>query len=528
MAENIDKSPNFAENFAKKLNNWQKIQNFAEKYAKQVMAILAFYATEKITAQHDPDRPANALEVMTLDTYLDDGEWNQNTDTEKNEGISDQCLWVMNAFNADTRLDGTFIQYTISHLPDSELSATGDKPQDLINFYNYITTHGFNQNHYNFWFNSQGYGAASYIGPINGWVLSIGGSAIDSKHIFGHESAFAMAANPGNYDNGRINMDYHQDMTPYGGPADYVSSNGKTMGAATSGGGAMLPLFSTPVDYNSANPDNFPNHLNPDNAIHFIIPSGSIPIHYWVEYQEMDNAVNEGDGGNTTDGFANFFANYPNFTQTVTAMYNPDTGQNEGFTNPVAPDVLVVQNDTILVLNNATAYTPRKLPLAVDQNFAGDYYVPNETTFFIYEDSNFANNQYVLGPFTKEQLANGIDISALADGDYKIMAYNFWTNSEFGASQATDFVKATAGVAENQLAGLQVYPNPTNTLLHISAEENIRGYRLFTLDGREIISNALYPQNFAEIDMSRLPGGIYLLEIRGADNRVSRMKVVKQ
>ena len=148
----------------------EKFRGISRKYATRAMAILAFgLATKKMQSQQRDTQAPNTIKLMTVDNRLDDNQWNSIAVADREAGFCLQDHFTTTALNADTRLAGIFVYHTSTHLPDSELASTGNRGNDLNNFYTYISGHsGFDINHYNFWYNHQNYGAQSFNGPHNG------------------------------------------------------------------------------------------------------------------------------------------------------------------------------------------------------------------------------------------------------------------------------------------------------------------------------------------------------------------------
>ncbi|MEM9835496.1 MAG: lamin tail domain-containing protein [Bacteroidota bacterium] len=73
---------------------------------------------------------------------------------------------------------------------------------------------------------------------------------------------------------------------------------------------------------------------------------------------------------------------------------------------------------------------------------------------------------------------------------------------------------------------VKLYPNPTSSLLNISAPIQLEGYRLFDVNGRVLQSSqATFEQQ--AIDLSQLPKGAYYLQLLGADGVITR-PIMKQ
>jgi hypothetical protein len=71
---------------------------------------------------------------------------------------------------------------------------------------------------------------------------------------------------------------------------------------------------------------------------------------------------------------------------------------------------------------------------------------------------------------------------------------------------------------------LSLYPNPTNGLLNLSADQNIDEIKVYNLSG-QLILNSIQPNN--QIDLSHLESGVYLIEISIEGSQVIR-RIVKE
>ncbi len=82
-----------------------------------------------------------------------------------------------------------------------------------------------------------------------------------------------------------------------------------------------------------------------------------------------------------------------------------------------------------------------------------------------------------------------------------------------------------AGLDELSLKGFSYYPNPTNGIVNLSANEKIDKIRVFNVIGQEVIRES--PSNFdTKIDMNNLPTGTYFVNVQVA-NKVGTFKMLK-
>ena len=107
----------------------------------------------------------------------------------------------------------------------------------------------------------------------------------------------------------------------------------------------------------------------------------------------------------------------------------------------------------------------------------------------------------------------------------KIMAGNedITTSKQFVVKGATEvkvtFKKSTA-VTDVASAQLQIYPNPTAQELHIAGVAPHLLLTLYNVEGEAVAVAMADTQGIAEMDLSHLPAGLYLLQISGELHRI--------
>lgn len=90
----------------------------------------------------------------------------------------------------------------------------------------------------------------------------------------------------------------------------------------------------------------------------------------------------------------------------------------------------------------------------------------------------------------------------------------------------------TIGITQNLAtdsfddANFAFYPNPVNDVLNLSYTENITKVQVINLLGQEVRTNSM-DATLAQVDMSNLPSGTYLVKVTAAD-KVKTIKVIKQ
>ena len=97
----------------------------------------------------------------------------------------------------------------------------------------------------------------------------------------------------------------------------------------------------------------------------------------------------------------------------------------------------------------------------------------------------------------------------------------FIDNFQITASSLSD----TAGVEDESLVTLNMYPNPAIDVLNISSQSTINTVEIFNILGQKVITMQVEDTS-AEINVSNLNAGIYLIKYE-INNSTSTKKFVK-
>ena len=112
--------------------------------------------------------------------------------------------------------------------------------------------------------------------------------------------------------------------------------------------------------------------------------------------------------------------------------------------------------------------------------------------------------------------------TATSTGGTEFLSTDFSVNEDkeqmiFGVISETE-----TAVDDIKLADVQVYPNPTNSIVEVTAEFRIEQLQLFDQVGKLVLSSQT-----DKMDLTNLEKGIYLLKIEGDGGRLVR-KVIKE
>jgi len=95
---------------------------------------------------------------------------------------------------------------------------------------------------------------------------------------------------------------------------------------------------------------------------------------------------------------------------------------------------------------------------------------------------------------------------------------------DFGVFKYYDNV---AGVTDNVISDLMVYPNPASSIVNIATENNnINNISVFDITGKEVVSVKEVGLNNTSIDVSNLDKGIYLLKVTTENNAQKTLKLL--
>ncbi len=84
----------------------------------------------------------------------------------------------------------------------------------------------------------------------------------------------------------------------------------------------------------------------------------------------------------------------------------------------------------------------------------------------------------------------------------------------------------TLSISDNVIEGLKVYPNPTNNVLLLKAEENILNVSVVNIAGQTLMSQDTNGMN-TQIDLGNLPAGNYILKIT-TDKTIGTKQIIKK
>ena len=125
--------------------------------------------------------------------------------------------------------------------------------------------------------------------------------------------------------------------------------------------------------------------------------------------------------------------------------------------------------------------------------------------------TDYDHNDGIAGPNVK-----GLDIDS---------QNNVWVATTTGVSKISTTPSSTT---QDQLAVINVYPNPASTVLHISlSRDNIESISLYDNFGRKVVSYNNISVSLLDINLSDFSSGLYYLEIVSLDGLASKKVLVQ-
>ncbi|MBP6755120.1 MAG: T9SS type A sorting domain-containing protein [Bacteroidia bacterium] len=124
-------------------------------------------------------------------------------------------------------------------------------------------------------------------------------------------------------------------------------------------------------------------------------------------------------------------------------------------------------------------------------------------------------------------------VAGVADTDYKIK-YTLTSTADADGSGTNDTdsitqtfkVVTTLGVNQLEKSTFSFYPNPTNNVINISSEQDIKTISLFNLLGQEVVSRSINAKQYT-LNVENLSKGTYLMKVV-SENTAEFQKVVIQ
>jgi Leucine-rich repeat (LRR) protein len=134
---------------------------------------------------------------------------------------------------------------------------------------------------------------------------------------------------------------------------------------------------------------------------------------------------------------------------------------------------------------------------------------------------------------------DGLQVDNLIPGaTYYIQAWLESTSSgllpQNNSSEVGDFVikvedtTTMSGLSfEYRLPSVEIYPNPASHRVYLKSDQNIIGYQIFDINGKEVMVEDQLSTMEKSIDVNELSSGIYLLKVNGLQSSSTQKLIIK-
>ena len=106
----------------------------------------------------------------------------------------------------------------------------------------------------------------------------------------------------------------------------------------------------------------------------------------------------------------------------------------------------------------------------------------------------------------------------LQGGNVEVVAASF----EGFSGMDLDFELTTSSQDITQATNIKVFPNPSNGILNIETQEEIKSIKLFSINGIEVTNKVEVNEQFSILNLSQLPAGNYLLQLNTEEQQFAK------
>jgi len=146
----------------------------------------------------------------------------------------------------------------------------------------------------------------------------------------------------------------------------------------------------------------------------------------------------------------------------------------------------------------------------------------------------------VVSPNATFDVGTLVEVYATADLNNKVQKWSVNGSETITAATAFQFTvvsgannvvvtfQSTVSMTENMISNLSIYPNPTNGMLFVKNEGNLKSITLYDLAGKAISVKQVEGKQLIEINASKFQKGVYMLRITDNKGNVANHKFVKE
>jgi hypothetical protein len=94
--------------------------------------------------------------------------------------------------------------------------------------------------------------------------------------------------------------------------------------------------------------------------------------------------------------------------------------------------------------------------------------------------------------------------------------------------RTADDITETTSTEDKMGASTRIYPLPAKNELFIQSESPLKAYRLHSLSGSLVASGELNGESSANLDLTDLEAGLYILSLENLNGKIDQVKVMKE
>jgi hypothetical protein len=221
-----------------------------------------------------------------------------------------------------------------------------------------------------------------------------------------------------------------------------------------------------------------------------------------------------------------------------TPVLNSVASTISGVNAAVASDAAVVGNTVFGVLLSSTgailAQSANTVIVAGDLNTIKTFTFPTpiaiaanqQVHIGLGQTANATAGYFPLGSYVNPNLTTTYNTSALTGGTLTLLTTNL---GQLGIEAVYSGNCALLGTASFSNTTFTVYPNPARDLVTIEGlnDSNIVSYKITDLNGRTVRSNVAINATTAQINISDLQSGVYMMTVN-SDNGSAVKKIIKK
>lgn len=136
--------------------------------------------------------------------------------------------------------------------------------------------------------------------------------------------------------------------------------------------------------------------------------------------------------------------------------------------------------------------------------------------------------QQTIGPLVLPSAADNQSLVQIRWKYYQSNPNNFGSRPQLRLDDIVISSTPSTGIFQNNIQSLQIYPNPSNGVYQINAEESINTITVKNMICQQLIQINSGLQTNNQLDLTALPSGVYMVELGTINQHKAIVKLIKQ